>query len=416
MIEGIDALWVVIASALVFLMQAGFLCLESGMTRSKNSINVAIKNFADFSLSTIVFWIFGFGFMFGTSNGGWFGTDFFVLDFGAEDPSLTLFFVFQVMFCGASVTILSGIVAERMKLVAYLLVSLIVAGFLYPIAGHWSWANLDGSGGSGWLAEMGFIDFAGSTVVHSVGGWAGLALVIIIGPRIGRFVESAENARISPSNLPLATLGAIFLFIGWLGFNGGSTLAMNETVPAILVNTIIAGCVGAMSAGGLRYVVSQALDVEHFLNGALGGLVAVTANCYAVSTGAAALIGLVGGMLVVFFAHLLEHYKIDDAVGAIPVHLGAGMWGTLATGLYGDLDILGTGLTRLEQIYVQGLGVLVYGIWTFGLAFLLFYILNRIMPFRVSQEEELAGLNYSEHGIQHEDELNSASLAGERNE
>ena len=252
MIEGIDALWVVIASALVFLMQAGFLCLESGMTRSKNSINVAIKNFADFSLSTIVFWIFGFGFMFGTSNGGWFGTDFFVLDFGAEDPSLTLFFVFQVMFCGASVTILSGIVAERMKLVAYLLVSLIVAGFLYPIAGHWSWANLDGSGGSGWLAEMGFIDFAGSTVVHSVGGWAGLALVIIIGPRIGRFVKSAENTRISPSNLPLATLGAIFLFIGWLGFNGGSTLAMNETVPAILVNTIIAGCVGAISAGGLR--------------------------------------------------------------------------------------------------------------------------------------------------------------------
>ena len=416
MIEGIDALWVVIASALVFLMQAGFLCLESGMTRSKNSINVAIKNFADFSLSTIVFWIFGFGFMFGTSNGGWFGTDFFVLDFGAEDPSLTLFFVFQVMFCGASVTILSGIVAERMKLVAYLLVSLIVAGFLYPIAGHWSWANLDGSGGSGWLAEMGFIDFAGSTVVHSVGGWAGLALVIIIGPRIGRFVQTADSSRISPSNLPLATLGAIFLFIGWLGFNGGSTLAMNDTVPAILANTIIAGCVGAISAGGLRYVVRQALDVEHFLNGALGGLVAVTANCYAVSTGAAALIGLVGGMLVVFFAHLLEHYKIDDAVGAIPVHLGAGMWGTLATGLYGDLDILGTGLTRLEQIYVQGLGVLVYGIWTFGLAFLLFYILNRIIPFRVSKEEELVGLNYSEHGIQHEDELNNASLVGERNE
>ena len=416
MIEGIDALWVVIASALVFLMQAGFLCLESGMTRSKNSINVAIKNFADFSLSTIVFWIFGFGLMFGTSNGGWFGTDFFVLDFGAENSSLTLFFVFQVMFCGASVTILSGIVAERMKLVAYLLVSIIVAGFLYPIAGHWSWANLDGSGGSGWLAEMGFIDFAGSTVVHSVGGWAGLALVIIIGPRIGRFVQTADSSRISPSNLPLATLGAIFLFIGWLGFNGGSTLAMNDTVPAILANTIIAGCVGAISAGGLRYVVRQALDVEHFLNGALGGLVAVTANCYAVSTGAAALIGLVGGMLVVFFAHLLEHYKIDDAVGAIPVHLGAGMWGTLATGLYGDLDILGTGLTRLEQIYVQGLGVLVYGIWTFGLAFLLFYILNRIIPFRVSKEEELVGLNYSEHGIQHEDELNNASLVGERNE
>jgi ammonium transporter len=400
-----DLLWVIFASALVFLMQAGFLCLESGMTRSKNSINVAIKNLADFCLSTLVFWVLGFGLMFGLSYQGWIGVDLFALDFAEATPSLAVFFLFQVMFCGAAVTILSGIVAERMKFGAYLFVAVVVSGLLYPIAGHWSWASLDGAGGPGWLAELGFVDFAGSTVVHSVGGWAGLALVLIVGPRLGRFDHGSGARTITPSNMPTATLGAVLLFIGWLGFNGGSTLVLDDTVPSILINTVIGGCVGAISAGGLRYVVNQRLDVDHFINGALGGLVAVTANVFAVSTGSAALIGLVGGMIVVLFSRILEVLRIDDAVGAIPVHLAAGIWGTMATGLYGDLEILGTGLSRLEQIGVQGLGVLVYGVWTFGVAFLVFAAGNALFRFRVSEEEEIAGLNISEHGVQQESEM-----------
>ena len=405
--EGVDLLWIIFASALVFVMQAGFLCLESGMTRSKNSINVAIKNLADFCLSTLVFWAVGFGLMFGLSYKGWFGLDLFALDFAATTPSLAVFFLFQVMFCGAAVTILSGIVAERMKFGAYLFVAFIVAGILYPIAGHWSWAGIGGSAGSGWLAQLGFVDFAGSTVVHSVGGWAGLALVLIVGPRLGRFGRESGIHAITPSNMPTATLGAILLFIGWLGFNGGSTLALDDSVPSILVNTVIGGCIGAISAGGLSYAVNQRLDVDQFINGALGGLVAVTANCFAVSTGSAALIGLVGGMIVVFFSQILESLEIDDAVGAIPVHLGAGIWGTLATGLYGDLETLGTGLGRLEQVAVQALGVIVYGLWAFGLAFLVFYAGNAYLHFRVSEEEEIAGLNISEHGLQHESEIQS---------
>ena len=410
----IDLLWVVIASSLLFLMQAGFLCLETGMTRSKNNINVAIKNFCDFCVAVVVFWVLGFGLMYGLSYQGWIGLDLFALNFAKAPPSLAVFFLFQVMLCVTSVTILSGIVAERMKFGAYLFVTLVVAGVLYPIAGHWAWASLGGSGGTGWLAQLGFVDFAGSTVVHSVGGWAGLALVLIVGPRLGRFDDGSSNHNITPSNMPTATLGALLLFIGWLGFNGGSTLVLDETVPSILVNTVVAGCVGAISAGGLRYAVNQHLDVDQFINGALGGLVAVTANCFAVSTGSAALIGLVGGMVVVFLSQILEILKIDDAVGAIPVHLGAGIWGTLATGLYGDLEILGTGLSRLEHNGVQGLGVLVYGICTFGVAFLVYSAGNEVLRFRVSDDDEIAGLNISELVIQQESELQSSLVLSGR--
>ena len=402
MAENIDLLWIVLCSALVFLMQAGFLCLESGMTRAKNSINVAIKNLADFCLTTIVFWMFGFALMFGASYQGWFGTDLFSLDFATAAPLLSVFFLFQVMFCGATVTIISGIVAERMKFGAYLFVALVVSGLIYPVAGHWAWAAQEGGPGNGWLAELGFIDFAGSTVVHSVGGWAGLALVILIGPRIGRYHHVPGMRPIRPSNLPLAALGTVFLFIGWLGFNGGSTLAFDGTVPSILVNTVVAGSIGAIAAGGLGFAVRQSLEVEQFMNGALGGLVSITAGCFAVSTASAALIGVVGGMIVVFATELLNRFEIDDAVGAIPVHLGAGIWGTLAVGLYGDLDILGTGLTRGEQIGVQFLGVVSYGVWTFGLAYIIFWIGDRVISLRVPREHEILGLNISEHGVPQE--------------
>lgn len=399
----VDILWIALCSALVLLMQGGFLCLESGLTRNKNSINVAIKNLADFCLTTIVFWLVGYSLMFGNSYGGWFGTDLYVLDFAVEDASETIFFVFQVMFCGAAVTIISGVVAERLKFGGYLIVAVVVSGLIYPVAGHWAWGGFGGGEGDGFLAAMGFVDFAGSSVVHSVGGWSALALLIVVGPRIGRFAtDTAPSVPIKPSNLPLAALGVVFLFVGWLGFNGGSTLAMNDQVPLILVNTVIAGSVGALAAGGLGYAVRHQLNVMQLMNGALGGLVAITANCFAVSTPLAALIGLVGGMIVVFAEDLMEMLKLDDAVGAIPVHLAAGIWGTLATGMYGDLDVLGTGLTRLEQVGVQLLGIVVYGAWSFGVAYVIFSIVNRFSKFRVSESHEIVGLNISEHGVETE--------------
>jgi Amt family ammonium transporter len=413
--SSLDMLWIILCAALVFLMQAGFLCLESGLTRSKNSINVAIKNLADFCLTTIVFWAIGFSLMFGDTVSGWYGTGLVLPDFSVESADTAVFFLFQVMFCGAAVTIISGVVAERLKFGAYLIVALFVSGLVYPVAGHWSWASFGGGEGDGFLASMGFIDFAGSSVVHSVGGWSGLALLIIIGPRIGRFGGSAP---IKASNLPLATLGVLLLFIGWLGFNGGSTLVMDESVPLILVNTIIGGSVGALAAGGLGYAVHNNLNVTRFMNGALGGLVAITANCFAVSTPIAALIGLVGGMIVVFAEDLLEKFHLDDAVGAIPVHLAAGIWGTLATGLYGDLEVLGTGLSRGEQISVQALGVLTYAVWSFGISYALFWIVNRVFRLRVSAEHEIAGLNISEHGVENEVAIQNwdshVQIAGEK--
>jgi len=398
----IDILWVALCSVLVFIMQGGFLCLESGLTRSKNNINVAIKNLADFCLTTIVFWLVGYSLMFGSTYFGWFGTGLYLLDFSSENTTQTIFFVFQVMFCGAAVTIISGVVAERLKFGSYLMVAILVSGLIYPVAGHWAWGGFGGGEGNGFLADMGFIDFAGSTVVHSVGGWSALALLMITGSRIGRF---KNGSTIAPSNLPLATLGVILLFVGWLGFNGGSTLALNKQVPLILVNTIIGGSCGALAAGGLSYAVNQKINVTQIMNGALGGLVAITANCFAVSTPIAALIGLIGGMVVVFSETVMISYKLDDAVGAIPVHLGAGIWGTIATGMYGDLEVLGTGLSRFEQISVQLFGVLVYGIWSFGAAYVLFAVLNRIVNLRVSAEHEIAGLNLSEHGVTAESEV-----------
>ena len=396
--QSLDILWIIICSVLVFIMQAGFLCLESGLTRRKNSVNVAIKNLADFCLTTIVFWLLGFGLMFGATQNGWFGTSEFILDFSLQSPFFSVFFLFQVMFCGAAVTIMSGAVAERMKFSSYLMITVVVSALIYPAFGHWAWAGLNDGATNGWLNSMGFVDFAGSTVVHSVGGWMSLAVLLIIGPRRGRFAEDGTPQKIHPSNLPLATLGTVFLFIGWLGFNGGSTLALNGQVANILVNTVIAGSVGALSAGLLGYAIQNRLNVTQFMNGCLGGLVAITANCFAVTTPVAALIGLVGGMIVIGVEELLEHYRIDDAVGAIPVHLGAGIWGTIAVGLYGDLDILGTGLSRLEQVGVQILGVAVCGLWVFGIGYILMRAINRISPLRVSPEHEDIGLNLAEHG------------------
>ena len=393
-----DLLWVITATVLVFLMQAGFLALEAGFTRSKNAINVAIKNMADFAISTVVFWTFGFAIMFGPTIAGWFGTGGFALSFDETNAWPTVFFTFQVMFCGTAVTILSGAVAERLRFGAYLFLALWVAGFTYPIFGHWAWAGIDVGESFGWLAKLGFIDFAGSTVVHSVGGWTALAVLLVIGPRIGRFAEDGSPQKIQPSNLPLATLGALLLFVGWLGFNGGSTLGIGPDVGRVIANTVLAGSTGLVAALLLGYWLSGRAHIDYVINGALGGLVAITAGAFAVDSVAAAGIGAIGGIVVVFGLLLLERVRIDDAVGAIPVHLMAGIWGTLAVGIFGELEILGTGLSRLEQIGVQALGIFVCFLSTFVTTYLLVRAINRVRPLRVPPEAEEVGLNVYEHG------------------
>jgi Amt family ammonium transporter len=393
-----DLLWVITAAVLVFLMQAGFLALEAGLTRSKNAINVAIKNMADFGISTMLFWMVGFAVMFGSTSSGWIGTDDFMLSFNEVRAWPTVFFTFQVMFCGTAVTILSGAVAERMKFGAYLFLAVLVAGFTYPLFGHWAWNGLDVGEASGWLAARGFVDFAGSTVVHSVGGWTALAVLLVIGPRTGRFAEDGTPQKINGSNLPFATMGALLLFIGWLGFNGGSTLEIGPSVGRVIANTVLAGSAGMVSSTLIGYWLKGRPEIEHVINGTLAGLVAITANAHAVDSRAAVIIGVVGGLVALLAAHALERFRIDDAVGAVPVHLAAGIWGTLAVGIFGEADLLGTGMSRLDQIGVQALGIVVCFFSVFVVTYVIVYAINRVVPLRVPPDAERIGLNIYEHG------------------
>jgi Amt family ammonium transporter len=409
-----DVLWVLVAAALVFLMQVGFLCLETGFTRVKNNVNVASKNLTDFCLSSIVFWAVGFGLMFGASRYNLVGTTHFLHDFTLEEVGFTAFFIFQIMFCGTAVTIISGAVAERMKFVAYLVMTVVVSGLIYPVFGHLAWGGLYTGAAVGMLANQGFYDFAGSTVVHSVGGWAGLAILLIIGPRHGRFEHARESAVFRPSSMPIAALGTLLLFVGWMGFNGGSTLALNEQVPVIVLNTLLAGSAGALSAGILAFGVANRLDAVQFMNGCLGGLVAITAGANVMSQEMALLVGFIGGMMIIAVEETLEYFRVDDAVGAIPVHLGAGIWGTLAVGLYGDLDLIDSGLSRGEQILAQLTGVATCALWTFSIAYVVMRLINRVYPLRVTLEDEIRGLNLSEHGIEiaHDHEHDEEGLRG----
>ncbi|MFW5696288.1 MAG: ammonium transporter, partial [Phototrophicaceae bacterium] len=400
----IDHMWVLFSAGLVFLMQAGFLCLESGLTRSKNNINVAIKNLVDFGVTTLLFWLFGFALMFGPTIGGWLGgADFmgFAPDFdpsSQENISNLVFLIFQVMFCGTAVTIISGSVAERMNFNSYIIITALISGWVYPVFGHWAWAGLQDGNLFGWLGERGFVDFAGSSVVHSVGGWASLAILLIIGPRTGRFPADGPPRKIPGANLPVAALGVLLLWIGWFGFNGGSTLAMNDQVIHIIANTVLAGSAGMISAMIVGNWVRGRAEVDLVMNGILAGLVAITANAHAVSTVDALIIGGVGGVVMLAVDELLIRFRIDDAVGAIPVHLGSGIWGTLAVGLFGQQQFLQTGLDRPEQIGVQVLGIVVCGVWTFLMVYVVLRIVNTISPLRVSIEDEKIGLNVSEHG------------------
>jgi ammonium transporter len=391
--EALDIAWILVAAALVMFMQAGFSSLESGSVRTKNSINVAAKNFADFCLTAAVFWAFGFALMFGDGVGGWFGfSDFFLPE--TAGPFLMAFFIFQIGFAGTATTIMSGAVAERMKFSGYLIMALVMSALIYPVYGHWAWGSLAG-GEAGWLESRGFIDFAGSTVVHSVGGWMALAGVIIIGPRLGRFGKNAIP--IHGHDIPIVTLGVFILWLGWFGFNGGSTLALNSDVPTIIVNTTISGAFGGLVAMAISWRTGGHVDVVITMNGALAGLVAVTASANIVSTADAAIIGGLAGVVMYGVTVLLERVEIDDVVGAVPVHLGAGIWGTLAVALFGNPEAWG-GDGRLSQLWVQATGVLVGFVWAFGLGFLLLWLINRRFPLRVDPEGERMGLNVAEHG------------------
>jgi Amt family ammonium transporter len=403
MTNSLDLLWIVLCAALVFVMQAGFLCLESGLTRNKNSINVAAKNVADFAVAALLFWLVGFGLMFGPTWSGWIGSGLFgAFDQLPPDARLMVFLLFQVMFCATATTIVAGAVAERMRFGAYLAVSALVSALIYPVFGHWAWAGAWGLSEPGWLASLGFVDFAGSTVVHSVGGWVSLVAVMLTGPREGRF-RAGEPPRVIPAgNLPVAMLGVLLLAFGWLGFNGGSTLAFDQRVPGVLVHTTLAaaaGCVAGLAIGRLWHGYYEIL---YAINGMIAGLVAITAGAHAVSAPAAILIGALGAVVMAWSSAALLKWRIDDAVGAIPAHLAAGAWGTLAVGLFGDPQLLGTGLGRLEQIGVQVLGIVVCGLWCTGAAWLVMRTWQRAFSLRVDAEAEQMGLNVAEHGARTE--------------
>ncbi|MFG3695344.1 ammonium transporter [Stutzerimonas stutzeri] len=397
----IDILWVVLCAGLVFNMQIGFLCLEAGLTRSKNAINVATKNMADLCIALLLYWCFGFALMFGSSDDGWMGSDLFMVNFAIDENWPLAFFLFQAMFCTTAATIVSGAAAERMRFNAYLIVAALSAGLIYPFFGHWAWGGALREG-QGWLAQQGFVDFAGSTVVHGVGGWIALATVMVIGPRAGRFDAKWLRQSMPGSNLPLAMLGSLLLLFGWFGFNGGSTLTFDVRVPGIIVNTLVAGMAGIATTMLLSWWRYGYVEPAPLLNGMLAGLVAITASAHAVSIADSLVIGAGGGLVMWLADRLLVHCGIDDAVGAVPVHLAAGLWGTVAVALFGDPALLGTGLSRFDQLMVQLEGVLVCAVWAFGLTYLLLLLINRCYPMRVDADDERVGLNVSEHGARTE--------------
>jgi ammonium transporter, Amt family len=391
---GLDVVWLAITAVLVFLMQPGFACLESGMVRAKNSINVAVKNLTDFLVAGIGFWFVGFALMFGHSVFGLIGIGGVPL----EPGWMATFFFFQLMFCGTSTTIVSGAVAERMNFGGYIFVSFILSTLIYPVIGHWAWGGYESGSATGWLISRGFIDFAGSTVVHSVGGWLALAALLVIGPRTGRF-RDGRAIPIEGHNQPLALLGVFLLWAGWFGFNAGSTLhADHRAISTILLNTMLAPCAGGLTALALSWVVDRKPRVESIMNGVLCGLVAVTAGCHLLGPSQALIIGAVGGLLLLPATMLLEKLQIDDAVGAIPVHLVCGVWGTIGLALLGDPQSFGTGLTRWEQVGIQTVGVLAAGAFALPVGWLALKLVNYFIPLRVNVEAEAVGLNVAEHG------------------
>ena len=394
MVSSIDVIWVIFCAILVSTMQAGFCCLESGMIRAKNSINVAIKNLVDFCAASLIFSLFSFQLMFGTTAWGLIGTEIpAASSWSAGDYT---FFLYAMTFCGTATTIVSGAVAERMRFWGYFFTAVALSLCIYPVVGHWAWCGLWFDPSPGWLQHLQFHDFAGSTVVHSVGGWTALAATLVIGPRLGRFSPNAQI--IDGHNLPTAVLGVFLLWFGWFGFNGGSTLAFSEHVPKILVHTAEGGAAGGLVALGTTRILDKRPQVPMIMNGVIGGLVSVTAGCDVMLSWSAITTGGIGGLLCTLSARWLSHYRIDDPVGVIPAHLVCGVWGTLAVALFGDPSLWGIGYNWGQRLGVQVLGVSTIGFYSFFVSFVLLKLVNRIYPLRVTPTQEHIGLNISEHG------------------
>jgi ammonium transporter, Amt family len=421
----LDTVWVLVTAFLVFFMNAGFCMLETGFCRQKNAVNILAKNLVVFALSTIGFWAIGFGLMFsdGTpffGTGGWFLSgadnspamgDAYKGIFGSLNWTgipLNAKFLFQLVFAGTAATIVSGAVAERIKFVTFLIFSLVLTGILYPITGHWIW-------GGGWLAKFtdaGFWDFAGSTVVHSVGGWAALMGAALLGPRLGRYSDRGASA-MPGHNIAIATLGCLILWLGWFGFNPGSTMAADPAaISHIAVTTNTAGAFGGIAATIVAWIYLGKPDLSMVINGILAGLVGVTAACAWVSIPSSAIIGVVAGAIVVFAVTFVDKLKIDDPVGAISVHLVCGVWGTLAVGLFaegaketGGLYTAGpaTGLLLgggFTQLWPQIVGVLSVGGFTVLASTVAWFVIKAVVGMRVPEDEELRGLDIGEHGME----------------
>jgi len=396
--ESLNHMWTMIAAALVLFMQGGFLLLEAGMVRSKNSINVAQKNIIDFLGAVLIFYLFGFAVMFGTSYGGWFGWSSDLSFFRTTDDWNYTFFVFQAVFAGTAGTIVSGAVAERMKLAGYIWITVLIAVVIYPVIGHWGWGNLLNGDNETYLTKNGFIDFAGSTIVHSVGGWVALAVCIVLGARTGRYdPETGKLQRMDGHSLVLSTLGCLILWLGWIGFNGGSTTVGSPDFAHIVFNTIIASVFGGMVAIVIGRIHDGYFQPDKAINGILGGLVAITAGCDAVDAWGAAFIGFSAGIVMYSTTIMLIKYmKIDDVVGAVPVHGFCGAWGTIMVAFFATEEKLG-GATVWEQFSIQCQGVLMAFLWAFTITYVFCKILKATVGIRVSEEDEMEGLNVAEH-------------------
>jgi Amt family ammonium transporter len=421
----IDTLWVLMAAFLVFFMNLGFAMVESGLCRAKNTVNILAKNFIVFAVSTVAYYGLGFGIMFGNGN-GLFGMQGLFAVRGADNSPATVDayigayralswtgvplwakFFFQLVFCGTAATIVSGAVAERIKFPSFIVFSFILCTLVYPVTGHWIW-------GGGWLASIGMLDFAGSSVVHSVGGWAALAGVLVLGPRIGKYKPDGAAKPIYGHNMSLATLGVFVLWFGWFGFNPGSTMAVNAgAIAHIAVTTNAAAAAATLSAAAAAWLLLGKPDLSMILNGCLAGLVAVTAGCAYVSVPSAFAIGGAAGIIVVLAVVLFDRLRLDDPVGALSVHLANGLFGTIAVGLFADKAVataigtdspaLSSGLLLgggLHQLAAQAVGALAVAAFTFSIALVAWLLIKAVMGIRVSRAEEMRGLDLGEHGME----------------
>jgi ammonium transporter, Amt family len=385
--------WMLVATFLVFIMHLGFASLEAGLTQAKNTVNILFKNTGIIAIGLLTYWLCGFNLMYPGDFNGYFGFAGFLLDPGETGQTIEYYegnytyytdFIFQAMFAATAATIVSGAVAERIKLGPFLIFSTLYVAIIYPIAGSWKW-------GGGFLDGMGFYDFAGSTLVHSVGGWGALAGVIILGPRLGKYANGMIKP-IAGHSMPLATIGVFLLWLGWFGFNGGSVLSADaDQVSFVFVTTALAAAAGVIGAMATTWTVQRKPDLSMVLNGSLAGLVGITAGADSVSVNSAIIIGVIAGVIVVLSVIAFDRIKIDDPVGAISVHLVCGIWGTLAVGIFGGSDF---------SIITQAIGVLCYGALCFPAALIFFLALKFTVGLRVSEDEERGGLDVGEHGME----------------